>query len=126
MLNEYKDFRFEDEYKKELMIFCAEFGDCSYMESLFKAFEVQDNESFLDESLHFAIKSNQEEMVKFLISKKADINSRVVNSDMLPMELAIKSGHTNILEILQKEPKLDWDQFQKNQKDSNAQWGGIR
>ena len=62
----------------------------------------------------------QEEIVQFLIRKDADINCRVVNSDILPMELAVKSGHTNILKILQKEPKLDWDQFQKNQKDSNG------
>ena len=102
------------------MIFCAKFGDCHYMESLFEAFEVQDNESFLNESLHFAIKSNQEEIVQFLIRKDADINSRIVNSDILPMELAVKSGHINILKILQKEPKLDWDQFKKNQKDSNG------
>ena len=84
-------------------------------------------QSLVDESLHFAIKSNQEEIVKFLIKRKADINCKFSlhstkdeEYKMLPLELAIKSGHSDIVRILQNESSLEWDKFEKKQNDLNV------
>ena len=118
LLTEHKNFGFKDNDKKELMNCCAEFGDVHIMESLFTVLQVP--KSLVDESLHFAIRSNQEETVKFLIRKKADINSRDEVNDILPLELAVKSGHSDIVRILQKEKSLEWDKFHKKQNELNV------
>ena len=125
LLNEHRNFGFKENDKKELMNCCAEFGNLDIMMSVYNA--VQSPQSLVDESLHFAIKSNQEEIVRFLIRKKADINGKVSlhstkddENKMLPLELAIKSGHSEIVSILQSEPRLEWEKFKGKQNDLNV------
>ena len=105
LLKEHKNFGFKENDKKELMNYCAEFGDVNIMTSVYTELQShQFPQSLVDESLHFAIKSNQEEIVKFLIKRKADINCKFSlhstkdeEYKMLPLELAIKSGHSDIV-----------------------------
>lgn len=90
------------------MNFCSEHGNKDISKILYDSFlkerVIQDGQSILDTSLHFAIKSGKEDTVSFLISKKANVNHKI--EGLLPIELAIKMGHTQILETLQKNKSL--------------------
>ena len=64
LLNEHTNFGFKENDKKELMNYCAEFGNVDIMESVYNAVQSsQLPKSLVDESLHFAIKSNQEDLL---------------------------------------------------------------
>ena len=124
LLEAYKKFGYESEEKKreerrELMNFCAENGEVGIMKSLHKALD-DGHDLDLDEPLHFAVKANKEDIVQYLISRKADVNKRNEDHDILPMELAVKSGHEEIVDILKKNKSLEWKKFYDKQNELNV------
>ena len=64
------------------MNFCAENGDVGIMKSLHKALD-DGHDLDMDEPLHFAVKANNEEIVQYLISKKADGQTHCIPSSTL-------------------------------------------
>ena len=118
LLKEHRGFEFEHDDKQMLMNYCAEHGDVHIMRVLHK--ELQVSPKVINESFHFAIKSDQKEIVTFLIEEGADLNYVDDENKMLPLELAIKSGHSEIFSILREKETLDWKKFEEKQSQLNV------
>ena len=104
LIDEHKDFGIEQAEKMEIINFCAEFGNIEIMKSFYEDFRA--SQRYVDSSLHFAIRSNQEEIVKFLLKKGANVNHKDEENDILPLEFAVRCGHSRIVSILRKEKNL--------------------
>jgi ankyrin repeat protein len=51
-------------------------------------------------ALHWAVTSNQKDIVKFLLANQADVNAKAKNSDMTPLNCAVMFGRKDIVELL--------------------------
>ena len=89
----------------DLMNFCSTHGTKEISKVLYNVllkgntYQNPTNQQILNTSLHHAIESDESEIVSFMIEKNADVNAK--HKGLLPIELAIKKGHTQVLQIIQ-------------------------